>query len=79
MKSIKELLEAEYIGKEITVFKQLFLNGTVSELVASKYYNPRMSGDEITLKVVSVEKHEGSCCGYEYSLRLEGGFYLYVD
>lgn len=79
MKSIKELLEAEYIGKEITVFKIIFANGTECSEV-KRVINPpfHLKAKQQVMKVMGVGKDEVDG-GYEYRLEFEGGFHLYID
>ena len=79
MKNIKQLLEAEYIGKEITVFKIIFASGIESSEV-KRIINPpfHLKVKQQVMKVIGVSKDEVDG-GYEYRLDFEDGFHLYID
>jgi predicted RNA binding protein with dsRBD fold (UPF0201 family) len=73
LKSIKELLEQEYLGKEITIYIHKKSKLSIF-LEPNEHTKP-----PITVKVLSVEARDNSCCGMEYSLLLEGKHRLFLD
>lgn len=75
MKSIKELLEAEYLGKTIPVYKSDFFRYNI----VFKGHSLSQKDTNLTLKVISVIKEENVCGGYHYRFELEGGYVLNID